>query len=117
MNNTFPGLESPVKYFFTKLSQSQVKILSFIENVIVCKCSPGPSSRRRSQISRRTKPWVNRAFRYSRHFWHPDISTTLNYLFINFAQLPKHQWRPGWFQLFDVPSSQVGKEAIKHPIA
>lgn len=34
-----------------------------------------------------------------------------------FAQLPKHQWRPGWFQLFDVTSSQVAKEAIKHPIA
>lgn len=34
-----------------------------------------------------------------------------------FAQLPKHQWRLGWFQLFDVTSSQVAKEAIKHPIA
>lgn len=34
-----------------------------------------------------------------------------------FVQLPKHQWRPRRFQLFDVTSSQVAKEAIKHPIA
>lgn len=117
MNNTFPGSESPVKCCFTKLSQSQVKILSFSENVIVCKCSLGPSSRRRSRASPRTKPSMNQAFRYFRHFGHPDIHTTLNYLFTNFAQLPKHQRRPGRLQLFDVTSSQVAKDAIKHPIA
>lgn len=117
MNNTFPGSESPVKCCFTKLSQSQVKILSFLENVIVCKCSLGPSSSRRSRASPRTKPSVNQAFRDSQHFWHLDIHTTLNYLFTNFAQLPKHQWRPGRLLLFDVTSSQVAKDAIKHPIA
>lgn len=60
---------------------------------------------------------MNQAFRYSQHFWHPDIHTTLNYLFPNFAQLPKHQWSPGRFQLFGATSSQVAKDAIKPPIA
>lgn len=70
-----------------------------------------------SRVPPRKKPSVNRAFRDSQHFWHPDTRRTLNYLFTNFAQLPKHQWRLSWFQLFDVTSSQVAKEAIKHPIA
>lgn len=69
------------------------------------------------RVSPRMKPFLNRAVRYSPHFWHPDIRPTLNYLFTDFAQLRKDQWRPSWFQLFDVTSSQVAKEAIKHPIA
>lgn len=40
MNNIFPGLESPVRCFFTNLSQSQVKTISFLENVIMYECSP-----------------------------------------------------------------------------
>ena len=62
MNNAFPGLESPAKCFFTKLSQSQAKILSFIENVIICNCSLGPCSSRRSQTSSQNETFLELSF-------------------------------------------------------
>lgn len=51
MNHTFPGLQSPVKCVFTKLSQSPAKVLSFLENVIIYKRSLGPCSSQPPELS------------------------------------------------------------------
>lgn len=103
---TIPGLASGRNA--SSQCSTNPKHSSYFKNVTFWKCSSGPSSGRlpewlpewnlpRTKLSDTNSPGI------------PELFISL--------KLPEHQQRPGRFLRFDVTSSQVAKEPVKHPIA
>lgn len=91
----------------TMFNQSQEQFL--LQKCHILKMLLGAELREASRVAPRVEPPTNQAFRHSNSPGIPE-------LFI-FLKLPEHQRRPGRFLRFDVTSSQVAKETVKHPIA